>query len=170
MIELKSAVCPECGGRLVIDPLSPSSGKCKSCGYTTLIAGVPGFSAEKAAWINAVHALEDGDFDKADSFFKKIIETKPDYGEAYFGRFECAIATAEYYKRLNSQMQRCLSDYSEAVNDAVTRFGNRAVQYAADETTKHDYEVRINEVLATLKSHIEAATSRKKGLFGRLFG
>lgn len=170
MIELKSAVCPECGGRLVIDPLTPSYGKCKSCGYTTLIAGVPGFSAEKAAWINAVNALEDGSFDKADAYFKKIIDTKPDYGEAYFGRFECAIATAEYYRHLNSHMHRCLSDYISAVDNAVTQFGRRAIQYAADDSTKQEYEARINEVTCKMDELIEAATAKKKGFFSRFFG
>ena len=165
MIELKSAVCPECAGRLVIDPLAPSNGKCKSCGYTTLIAGVPGFSAEKAAWMLAVQALEDGEPDKADKYFQKVIESKPDYGEAYFGRFECAISTAEYYKILNRNMARCWQDYIDAVNEAIAKFGNRAIQYASDEQTKKEYEDRIAEVRATL-----TPPTKRKGFFGKMFG
>lgn len=162
MIELKSAVCPECGGRLVIDPLAPSNGKCKSCGYSTLISGVPGFSAEKAAWINAINALEDGEIDKSDKYFAKIIETKPDYGEAYFGRFECAVATAEYYKGLNSKMACCWPDYVDAINEALNRFAKRAVQYAADEETKQTYEKRIAEV----REKLTPPEPKRRGLGG----
>ena len=171
MIELKSAVCPECGGRLVIDPLSPSSGKCQSCGYTTLIAGVPGFTAEKAAWINAIHQMEDGETDRADKFFKQIIETRPDYGEAYFGRFECAIAVAEYYKSLNRNMARCLPDYVEALQEALNKYAKRALQYAPDEDTKQTYQQRVDEVIKIVKDIIEPPTPpQKRGFWDRLFG
>ena len=171
MIELKSAVCPECGGRLVIDSLSPSTGKCQSCGYVTLIAGITGFTADKAAWINAIHQMEDGDVDGADKFFKRIIETRPDYGEAYFGRFECAISVAEYYKGLNSNMSRCLSDYVDALQDALKKYANRALQYAPDEETKQIYQERISEIHRRINNAIESASSQKKrGFFGRLLG
>ena len=170
MIELKSAVCPECGGRLVIDPLSPSNGKCQSCGYITLIAGVPGFTAEKAAWINAIHQLEDGETDKADKFFQQIIETKPDYGEAYFGRLECAVAVAEYYKRLNRNMHRCIPDYVQAIEEAITKFGKRAIQYAPDEDSKYTYQARIDELTRNIQEAIDSLQPKKKGFFSRLLG
>ena len=140
------------------------------CGYTTLISGVPGFSAEKAAWINAIHQLEDGELDKADKYFKQIIETKPNYGEAYFGRFECAVAVAEYYRRKNQSMARCLSDYVQAIEEAMNKYAKRALEYAADEETRQVYQARINEVNQRVKDFIEASNNKKKGFFGRLFG
>lgn len=165
MIELKSAVCPECGGRLIVDALSPSMGKCQSCGYTTVIAGVPGFNAEKAAWINAMHQLEDGDIDRADKYFAQILATKPNYGEAYLGRFECAVAVALYYRHLNAQMARCVSDYMQAIDEAVTKYGKRAIQYAADEETRQSYQARIDEVLGEMQAWIEQQRPKKRGFF-----
>jgi len=136
-----------------------------------LIAGVPGFTAEKAAWINAIHQLEDGETDKADMFFRQIIETKPNYGEAYFGRFECAVTVAEYYRRLNSSMARCLLDYVQALDEALSKFGKRALQYAPDEETKQVYQARIDEVENKIRETIEAQQQpKKRGFFDRLFG
>ena len=168
MIELKSAICPECSGLLRLNA-AQTQGVCKSCGTTILISGAPGIKQEIAAWISANHQLEDGDADKAAKYFQKVIDLNPEFGEAYFGRFECALFSAEYYLRLNRGMARCIPDYVESIEEAVLKFGKRAVQYAPDEETASAYAARIRDV-ETRKNEICNSQKKRKGLFGSLFG
>jgi len=168
MIELKSAICPECGGLLRLN-VAHTQGICKSCGTTIIISGAPGIKQELAAWISANHQLEDGDTDKADKYFKQVLDINPEFGEAYFARFECAVQSAEYYLQLNSFMERCTSEYVDSIEEAIRKYGNRAVEYAPDSETKAEYESRLREVQQRVETVVNSR-SKKRGLFSRLFG
>lgn len=167
MIELRSAICPECGGLLRLNA-AQTQGVCKSCHGTTLISGAPGIRQEIVAWIQANDQLEMGDMDSADRYFSRVIDINPEFGEAYFGRFECKVYAAEYYLRLNRGMARCIPDYVQSINDAICRYGNLAVRYAPDEETARAYQKRIQEV-EDRKQRL-CPPQRRRGLLGRLFG
>ncbi len=168
MIELKSAICPECGGLLRLNS-AQTQGTCKSCGTTILISGAPGIKQEIAAWILANQQLEDGNADKAAKYFQKVIELNPEFGEAYYGCFECAIYSAEYYLSLNHFMARCKADYVDSINEAITKYGKRAVQYAPDEDAASIYNARIQEI-ETRKDEVSGLNKKRSGFFGRFFG
>ncbi len=168
MIELKSAICPECGGLLRLN-VSQTSGTCKSCGTTVLIAGVPGLRQELAAWITANHQLEDGDTDKAAQYFQKVIDLNPEFGEAYFALFECEVAAAEYYRKLNSFMARCIPEYIDSLYNAINKHGKRAIQYAPDTETQSKYQTRVDEIVRTLQN-VQNAPTKKKGFLSRFLG
>lgn len=170
MIELKSAICPECGGLLRLN-IAQTSGKCSSCGTTILISGAPGIKQEIAAWITANQHLENGDMDKAAQYFQKVVEINPEFGEAHFGLFECAVQTAKYYRQLNKAMRRCIPDYVNSLTEAINTFGKRAIEYAPDETTGQKYQTRVNEILDEINEIINPPRpEKKKGVLGRLFG
>ena len=65
-------------------------------------------------------------------------------------------------------MQRCIPDYLNALREAITRYGKRAVEYAPDEDTKDTYEKRIKEMEEEIYN-IENPP-KKPGFFKKLFG
>ena len=145
-MELKSAKCPNCGGKLELNP-EIEKGICIYCGSEIIVAEaiqkfkgeISGIATVEKSLIRANQLLEDGDGDGAMKAFRHVIEVDPTNAEAFWGMYLCELATADYYARLNSGMQRCWLDYYNSVKEAEDKYARRAIQYASP-AKKAEYE------------------------------
>lgn len=171
-MELKEAKCPNCGGTLKLNP-EIEKGICVYCGTEIIVADaiqkfkgeVSGIATTKASLTRAYQLLEDDNYDGAMKTFRHILETEPTNAEAYFGMFKCSVIVARYYKRLNEGQARTTPQYYSDLNDAVQKYGRRAVQYAPD-SDKSAYESDVNSVANEVQAYIrsqEEAKNKKSG-------
>lgn len=167
-MELKSAKCPNCGGKLELNP-EIEKGICIYCGSEIIVAEaiqkfkgeISGIATVEKSLIRAQQQLEDGDGDKASKTFKHVIEVDPTNAEAFWGLYLCALETADYYANLNSGMQRCWLDYYNAVKEAREKYANRAIQYATPET-RTEYEAVVEQNQSYAYSKLEEIDKRSK--------
>lgn len=160
-MELKSANCPNCGGKLELNP-EIEKGICVYCGAEIIVADaiqkfkgeISGIATIKSSILRAEQQLEDGDFDAAIKLFKHIIEVDPINSEAFWGLFECELASAEYYLKLNSFMKRSGIEYFESVNSALEKYAKRAIKYASSER-KSEFEAKAAEIKANAQAKYE---------------
>ena len=150
-MELKSAKCPNCGGKLELNP-EIEKGICIYCGSEIIVAEaiqkfkgeISGIATVEKSLIRAQQLLEDGDGDGASRAFKHVIEVDPTNAEAFWGMYLCELATADYYAQLNAGMQRCWLDYYNAIKEANEKYARRAMQYATPEK-RAEYEAIVNQ-------------------------
>ena len=173
-MELKSAKCPNCGGKLQLNP-NIEKGICIYCGSEIIVEDairlgreVDGIATVRTHLIRADQLLEDGEMDKAAKEFKDVINLKPDCAEAHFGLFRCEVASANYYLRLNYSLARAVSDYINDINLAKEKHGKRALQYATDDQKK-EYEEYINAAVSEAYSKADETNWNKKSLIGKGF-
>lgn len=179
-MELKSAKCPNCGGKLQLNP-EIEKGICIYCGSEIIVAEaiqkfrgeIDGLATTQTHLIRANQLFEDGETDKAAKEFQQVVNLNPTNAEAFMGLFRCAMASADYYLRLNHSLQRVISDYLNDVKIAKEKYGNRAVQYA-DADKKAEYEQYVNNAVSNAYQKAEQVEwdktpLLKKGL-AKLFG
>lgn len=150
-MELKSAVCPNCGGRLELNP-DLEKGICVYCGSEIIVADairkfkgeIDGIATVKKSLMRAEQLMEDGDADGAMKVYRHVIESDPHNAEAFFGMYICETVVAEYYSKLNAGMERCWLDYYNSISEAEEKYAKRAIQYA-DSAHKEIYSKLINE-------------------------
>lgn len=167
-MELKSAKCPNCGGKLELDS-TIKKGICIYCGSEIVVAEaiqrfngeISGIATVEKSLIRAQQLLEDGDVDGALKVFKHVVEVDPTNAEAFWGMYLCEIATANYYARLNAGMERCRLDYYNAVKKANEKYGYRAIQYATPEKSA-EYEAILMHDQSEVRSKFEAITNKNK--------
>lgn len=171
-MELKSAKCPNCGGKLELNP-EIEKGICIYCGSEIIVAEaiqkfkgeISGIATVEKSLIRAQQLLEDGDGDGASKAFKHVIEVDPTNAEAFWGMYLCELATADYYARLNAGMQRCWLDYYNAVKEANEKYARRAMQYATPEK-RAEYEAIVNRNQSDAHSKLEEIDRRSKNSGG----
>lgn len=136
----KALRCSECGrtddSKFVFD----SSGKFFTCvcgavnklydSYT--ITKIEGIATVETRLRRADQLISAGEFDKADSLCKEILEIEPECHEAWWCRYLCAVAVAEYY---GYQDQYGRNDpYTKAsIHAKNLEFANRAIEYAPEQ-------------------------------------
>lgn len=178
-MELKSAKCPNCGGKLQLNP-AIEKGICIYCGSEIIVEDairlgreVDGIATVRTHLVRADQLLEDGEMDKAAKEFKDVINLKPDCAEAHFGLFRCEVASANYYLRLNYSLERAVSDFINDINLAKDKYGKRALQCASADQKK-EYEEYINTAVSDAYAKADEVSWEKKPLlakgFAKLFG
>lgn len=171
-MELKSAKCPNCGGKLELNP-AIEKGICIYCGSEIIVAEaiqrfkgeISGIATVEKSLIRANQLLEDGDGDGAMKAFRHVIEVDPTNAEAFWGMYLCELATANYYAKLNSGMQRCWLDYYNSVKEAEDKYARRAIQYASPEK-RTEYEAIANQKQAEAYSKLAEIDRNSKNSGG----
>ena len=169
-MELKSATCPNCGGKLQLNP-QIEKGICVYCGSEIIVAEaiqkfkgeIDGLATTKTHLIRAEQLLEDGDADKAAREYRAVIDLNPQCAEAYFGLFKCEVASANYYLKLNYSLQRAVSDYLNDIANARDKYGRRAIQFASGDEAAQ-YEAYVNKTVADAQAKAEEINWKKKPL------
>ena len=178
-MELKSAKCPNCGGKLQLNP-AIEKGIWIYCGSEIIVEDairlgreVDGIATVRTHLVRADQLLEDGEMDKAAKEFKDVINLKPDCAEAHVGLFRCEVASANSYLRLNYSLERAVSDFINDINLAKDKYGKRALQYASADQKK-EYEEYINTAVSDAYTKADEVSWEKKPLlakgFAKLFG
>ncbi len=160
-MELKSAKCPNCGGKLELNP-AIEKGICIYCGSEIIVeeaiqkfkGEISGIATVEKSLIRANQLLEDGDGDAALKAFKHVVEVDPTNAEAFWGMYLCELATADYYARLNAGMQRCWLDYYNSVKEAEEKYARRAIQYASPEK-RAEYEAIVSRKQSEAHNKLE---------------
>ena len=159
-MEFKPASCPNCGGKLQLDP-SNEKGNCPFCKSEIIVAEairkfkgeIDGIATQKSRLTRAEQMLHGGDYDGAIKSYKLLLDSSPENHEAWWGLFNCDVAVADFHfdrsGRSRVETNQCISFYREAIEQR----GKWAIAYApADKKT--EYEAEINK----LKEKIEAMT------------
>lgn len=152
VMELKPATCPNCGGKLELDP-SNEKGICKFCKTEIIVADaiqkfkgeVEGIATQKSRLTRAAQMLDGEDYDGAIKAYKLLLEANPDNHEAWWGLFNCDVAVAEFHLNRNGystvERNKCIAYY----RDALATRGKWALEYAPSDK-KALYEAGIDEV------------------------
>jgi tetratricopeptide (TPR) repeat protein len=155
-MQLNSAVCPNCGGNLQLDP-SMGRGYCLHCGSNIIIEDgvqrqkielsgkveVDGIATVNSSLMRANQLFDSGDYDNAVKAFKKVLEADPSSHEAWWGAYLCEMAFAEYYRKLYNE-SRSGAKWADTIIENLNTYAYRAIEYAPQET-KQRYQAAIKE-------------------------
>jgi tetratricopeptide (TPR) repeat protein len=93
---------------------------------------------------NANRAIEDGNIDKAVSFFNKVIEIKPNCHEAYWGLYICNSSIDRYYGYKDKYGNSGTLTKANIMLDTLNKYAYRAIKYAPPEQAQK-YKAQIAE-------------------------
>ncbi len=131
---IQPAVCSNCGGKIQVDDVDLNGfAKCMYCQTAHKVIDIitiEGLPTAKTYLVNARQAIEDGNLEKAVSFFNKIIEIKPNCHEAYWGLYVCHSAFDKYYGYRDKYGNSGALTKASIMLDTLKKYAYRAINYA----------------------------------------
>ena len=143
-MSVENGKCPSCGGALLLDS-SKEKMICKFCGHEVVIqqavqkCTIDGIANFDTHMLSAQRAIEfEEDFDKAESYYRKALDLRPDDYRAVWGIYLCEIASIRWARGLKGYVQ-IPGDIPTCVQEAIRKYGNRAYSCAPDDVKPYYY-------------------------------
>lgn len=135
----QTLICDGCGGQLAVDE-SAEIGTCIFCGRKKRLVEktivehtgkveVDGIATSSAKLTSAYQALKQTNLEKANKLYKEICDLEPENPYAWWGRYVCEYAFAEYY-RFKDKYGNSGSDVKANILLECLQYADNAIQYA----------------------------------------
>ena len=168
-MSVENGKCPSCGGALLLDS-SKEKMTCKFCGHEVVIqqavqkCTIDGIADFDTVMLKAQRAMDfEGDFDKAQKYFREALELRPDDYKALWGAFLCEMAFIRYAKGFKGYVQ-FPGDIPSNVQNAIRKFGNRAYTLAPEDVRPY-YFREMQKVQNAYLAQPQSQPKKKKGCY-----
>ena len=147
----KALRCSECGRTDESSFVFDSSGKFFTCVCgavnklydTYTVTKIEGMATVESRLRRIEQLLSDGNYDKIESLCKEVLEIEPECHEAWWYRYICAKAVAEYYGYEDSYGRKDI--YTQAsIRAKNLEYADKAIEYAPEQK-KEEYIKKTQE-------------------------
>lgn len=165
---IQPAICVNCGGALQVDDTDLNGFcECSHCHtpYKVIdVITIDGLPTVKSLLMNAEMSIEDGNAEKAVSFYKEVLTIKPNCHEAWWGLYVCNSYFDRYYGYKDKYGNSGPLTKASIMASTIAKYANRAIEYAPPEKAE-SYRYQISDELNFIEQVRNGQQDKSSGCY-----